>query len=81
MAGLALAPPPSPALLTLNGACAYLGCSRRTIERLIGSGALPAVRLGERLTRVDVRDLDAFIASRRSTEAPGRPTQFAGSSE
>jgi excisionase family DNA binding protein len=78
VAGPIAASPPSPALLTLNAAGVYLSCSRRTVERLVGRGELPAVRLSERLTLVYVHDLDALIAGRRSVEAPGSPPQLAG---
>jgi excisionase family DNA binding protein len=52
--------PVAPALVTINEAATYLGVARRTVDRLIASGALPVVRV---LTapRIRLADLDAMI--------------------
>ncbi|WP_425342578.1 helix-turn-helix domain-containing protein [Rubellimicrobium aerolatum] len=61
-------PPPASSLeplLSLEDTAEVLGCSIRTLRRLIDADELPVVRLG-RLVRVHPRDLDRFIAGRRS---------------
>ena len=47
----------------LAGASEYLDCSPRTVRRMIAIGVLPAYRVGGRLLRVRLADLDA--ATRR----------------
>lgn len=54
-------------LVGYAGAAELLGCSVRTVKRLVASGALPVVRLGDRLPRVQVGDIERLIQSRRST--------------
>lgn len=39
----------------------YLGITDRTLRRMIAAGRLPAYRLGPRLLRIDVADLDALL--------------------
>lgn len=52
---------PQVGLVTVNGACDYLGgISRATIYRLVVHHELAPVRIGAR-TFFAVRDLDAFI--------------------
>ncbi len=50
------------ALLTKREAAGALRCSTRTLERIIASGALPAVRI-EGQVRIRRVDLDAFVAA------------------
>jgi len=52
-------------LLTIREVAAQLGCSTKTVRRLITSGTLRAVRLG-RDWRIDDLDLRAFIEMRRT---------------
>jgi excisionase family DNA binding protein len=69
-------------LLSPSEAAAYLGLtSRFAIYRLVASGALPAIRLANKL-RLDLRDLDAAIENAKSetarpkaplTRRPNRP--------
>jgi excisionase family DNA binding protein len=47
-------------LLTVDAAAAQLVVSRRTIYRLVASGDLPAVRVGERL-RFRPDELDRYL--------------------
>jgi excisionase family DNA binding protein len=47
-------------LLTVPEAAEQLAVSRRTLERLIQTGALPCIRLG-RLVRIDPADLAAML--------------------
>lgn len=50
-------------LLTSAEAAAYLTISKRTVEDLARSGALPCVMLGAgKLRRFHLADLDAFVA-------------------
>lgn len=42
-------------------AAEYLGITDRTLRRMIAAGKLPAYRLGPRLLRIDVADLDALL--------------------
>lgn len=44
-------------LLTIRQAAEQLQISERTVRRLIGTGALPAVKIGGRLVRIRARDL------------------------
>jgi excisionase family DNA binding protein len=50
-------------LLTVGEVAERLGVSRRTIERKIASGELPALRLGGRRSplRVDAAELQAWL--------------------
>jgi excisionase family DNA binding protein len=53
-------------LLKPRDAAAYLGVSLRTYEDLCRSGQIRAFFLGDqRIRRVTVDDLDAFIATKR----------------
>lgn len=42
-------------------AAEYLGVTDRTLRRMIAAGDLPAYRLGKRLLRVDLADVDALL--------------------
>jgi excisionase family DNA binding protein len=52
-----------PALLLVSEAAAYLGVSRRTLERIAASGVLPVVQLkgADHRRRFSRKDLDAYI--------------------
>jgi excisionase family DNA binding protein len=54
-------------LFTITETAVILGVSRRLVSNWIQEGALPAIRLGpgQRLVRVNVGDLEAFIAKAR----------------
>lgn len=43
-------------------AAEYAGVSTRTIRRYIASGLITGFRFGPRLIRIDLDELDAFIA-------------------
>jgi excisionase family DNA binding protein len=60
-------PPHGIELLTLSEAADALRLSRRTLQRLISSGALPTVRIGQRrlVRAVDLRWLVARSLDRR----------------
>jgi excisionase family DNA binding protein len=46
-------------------AAAYFRVPRSRMYELIQSGELPAVRIGERSIRVNVRDVERFLAENR----------------
>lgn len=59
--------PPALQLFTITETAIILGVSRRLVSNWIQEGALPAIRLGpgQRLVRVNVGDLEAFIDQAR----------------
>jgi len=59
--------PPSLQLFTITETAVILGVSRRLVSNWIQEGALPAIRLGpgQRLVRVNIADLEAFIEQAR----------------
>ncbi|MHB1536658.1 MAG: helix-turn-helix domain-containing protein [Acidimicrobiales bacterium] len=59
-------------LVATERAAEYLGVSARTVKQLMSEGRLPYVKIG-RSTRVDLADLDRFIAqNRRKQRHPPR---------
>jgi excisionase family DNA binding protein len=48
-------------LATLKTAADYIGCNERTIRRRIADGTLTGYRLGNRLVRVDLNELDKAL--------------------
>lgn len=50
-------------LLTQQEAARYLRVSLKSLRRLIREGKLPEVRLGPRLPRYRVRDLEALLVA------------------
>ena len=54
-------PPESRRWIDQRQAADYLGITDRTLRRMIAAGKLPAYRLGPRLLRIDVADLDALL--------------------
>jgi excisionase family DNA binding protein len=57
--------PLHPRLLEVHEVAYQLKSSQETVLRLIRKGRLAAIRLGTRSLRIDPRDLEAFIESRR----------------
>lgn len=53
-------------LLTLHEAARYLTLGVRTVKTLVAAGMIPVVRPSPRRVAIDVRDLEAYVASRRS---------------
>jgi len=51
--------------MTVPDAAAYLSLPRSRMYDLIQRGELPAVRIGERSIRVNVRDVERFLAENR----------------
>ena len=56
--------PTRPRLLDINEAARYLGTSTRFVRRLVTERRIAFTKLG-RHVRIDVTDLDAFIAAGR----------------
>ena len=50
----------TPARVGITEAAAYADVSTRTIRRWIAAGMLPGYRLGPRLVKVDLADLEAL---------------------
>jgi excisionase family DNA binding protein len=48
-------------LISITDAAAYADVSPRTIRRWIATGRLPGYRVGPRLVKVDLADLDAVV--------------------
>ena len=48
-------------LATLSGAAQYAECNPRTIRRYIAAGRLTGYRMGPRLLRVDLNEVDAVL--------------------
>lgn len=58
--------PSTPELVTLKETAELLGCSLSNVYALVHAGELPVVCTGRcKGYRVEVRDLDAFIGSRK----------------
>jgi excisionase family DNA binding protein len=57
-------------MLTLTQAADELGCSTRSVRRLVAAGQLPAYApLGGRALRIKRADLDALVEASRLTTA------------
>jgi excisionase family DNA binding protein len=54
----------SRALLTRDDTAAYLAVSKRTLDRLIQAGEIPAYRIGGH-RRFRIEDIDSFIMRRK----------------
>jgi excisionase family DNA binding protein len=60
-------------LITIDQAAERLGLSRRTVERKIEQGLIPALQLGGKGTaiRIDERELAEWLAERRTSTSAG----------
>lgn len=47
---------------SVPSAAEYAGCEHKLIRKLVASGDLKAYRLGSRLIRIDLDELDALMA-------------------
>jgi len=54
-------------ILTYAEAGDFLGCSGRTVRRLVRLGELPAVKINARVVRLRLVDLSAYVASLAAT--------------
>lgn len=48
-------------LVTVEEAAAYVRCAPRTIRRYVSSGAIAGFRVGPRMLRVDLNEVDAML--------------------
>ena len=55
-------------LLTVSQTAQYLQLSEKTVRRLIGSGTLPAAKLGNRSWRIRACDIDGYIEKNYSSK-------------
>ena len=62
-------------LITVDMAAERLLVSRKTVDRMIRRGVLPAYRIGPKAVRIDEDDLDAYVKGNRV--APVREQQKA----
>jgi len=63
--------------ISVKDATQLFGISRNTIQRLIKSGKIPALNLGERLTRISRVHLEAMFASIPQSEPiPQQPKDY-----
>lgn len=53
-------------LLTKSETAELLGCSEKTVMRLVDAGKLPKVAVSERLVRFDEDDVYAYMESRKT---------------
>lgn len=54
---------------TLEEAAEWFGCSPRTIRRMVAAGELTGYRLGKRLVRIDLDELDGQVSVIPTTSA------------
>jgi hypothetical protein len=59
-------------LLDERAAAKFLAVSPRVLWGLADSGVVPFIRIGPRLKRYDLRDLEEFIGRSRRTNHPER---------
>lgn len=48
-------------LVSINQASEYAACSTKTIRRYIAAGRLTGYRMGKRMIRVDLNEIDALL--------------------
>ncbi|MEP7739146.1 helix-turn-helix domain-containing protein [Nocardioides sp. 31GB23] len=58
--GSTTAPPPVKRLRSIDEAADYLGVNARTIRRYLAEGRLPGYRVGGKLLRVNMADVEAL---------------------
>jgi excisionase family DNA binding protein len=62
-------------LLTIKQTAKQLACSQANVYTLVEAGELPFVRVGRRKgLRIDTKDLEDFIRSRKVQYEQARPT-------
>ncbi len=54
-------------LLTADEVAALLSVSRRRVMDLMRTGALPSIRVSDRVVRFERQDVDAFLERRKRT--------------
>jgi excisionase family DNA binding protein len=61
--------PIAPAVLTPEEAASYIRVGKTKLFELIKAGEIPAKRYGERLVRIKVSDLDAWVDAQPNARA------------
>lgn len=56
-------------LVSINQASEYAACNPRTLRRYISAGQITGYRMGKRLIRVDLNELDALLTPIPTTGA------------
>jgi excisionase family DNA binding protein len=64
-------PRPERRLVTIADGAEYAACSQKTIRRQIAVGRLTGFRLGTKLLRVDLNELDALLEPIPTVRAGG----------
>ena len=57
--------PITAAFTSLRGAAAYLDCSVDQVQRMVASGSLPASRIGEKIIRIKISDIEEYLQRNR----------------
>lgn len=57
-------------LASINQAAEYAACSTKTIRRRIADGSLTGYRMGRRIIRVDLNELDQLLRPIPTTTGP-----------
>lgn len=52
-------------LWTVAQAAEHMGCSEKTVRRLLEAGRLPYINVSTRITRIDPVDVEIYLESRR----------------
>ena len=60
--------------MSLAEAAAYADVSTRTLRRYISHGRLTGYRVGPRLLKVDLNEVDAMVRPIPTARNPGQPT-------
>jgi excisionase family DNA binding protein len=58
-------------LESVDGAAEYAGVSTKTIRRWISAGIITGYRMGPRLIRIDLNEIDAMLRPIPAAEPPG----------
>jgi excisionase family DNA binding protein len=61
MIALGKVPEPSVQLMSMDAAANIVGCSVKTMRRWIAEGRLTGYRMGPRLIRVDLAEVEAML--------------------
>jgi excisionase family DNA binding protein len=60
-----IAQPITAAFTSLRGAADYLGCSVDHVQRMVASGRIPASRVGEKIIRIRLSDIEDYLQHNR----------------
>lgn len=62
--------------LTVRDVATLLGCSLRSVYRLIDNGTIIAVNLGERLTRIKRSELEKVLEQQKPVQTQSKPVLY-----